>query len=164
MTSNHRSRSRARAGGWLALLAATFVLGGTAIAATVSRTQTRVEAGAVGSAKAKCKGGRSALSGGFAAPGFNPDSDAATVARLTSKRVGKRGIKTRAFNFGSEAGDIVSFAYCGKPARPPSVRSKSVQVPPPANARRSSSAPTAARRSAVASPPATSRKAAPPWS
>jgi hypothetical protein len=84
----------------------------------------------MGSATARCKHGQVALAAGFAAPGFDPSSSGGPVARFDSVPAGKRGVKTTGFNFGSDPGELDSFAYCGKRARPPQVRSKRVQVTP----------------------------------
>jgi hypothetical protein len=89
----------------------TGTMGASAIALESARQSTTIDAGTFGTAIAQCQGGRTAVSGGFAAPGFDP-SNGPTVGRLGSKRVGKSGIETRAFNFDGQAGDLVSFVYC----------------------------------------------------
>src|SRR3989442_11432220 len=71
-----------------------------------------------------------ALAAGFASPGFDPAAGGGPVARFDSMPAGKRGVTTTGFNFGNQAGELASFAYCGNRARPPRVRSKRVQVAP----------------------------------
>src|SRR6185295_13615959 len=101
----------------------------TAMALQSARESTTVAPGSFGTAVAKCRGDRTAVSGGFAAPGFDPNAGA-TVGRLGSKRVSKRGIETRAFNFGNQAGALISFAYCAQHSHGLRVRSTTTQVDP----------------------------------
>ena len=101
----------------------------TAMALQRARESTTVAPGSFGTAVAKCRGDRTAVSGGFAAPGFDPNAGA-TVGRLGSKRVSKRGIETRAFNFGNQAGALISFAYCAQHSHGLRVRSTTTQVDP----------------------------------
>jgi hypothetical protein len=68
------------------------------------------------------------VAAGFQAPGFDPDNSSSTVARVSSSLIGNRRVKTRAFNFGTQEGDLVSFAYCRRAAHPPRVRSNSVSL------------------------------------
>ncbi|TMK75834.1 MAG: hypothetical protein E6G48_00615 [Actinobacteria bacterium] len=82
-----------------------------AIALRSARQSKTIPSGSFGTAVAKCRGRRTAVSGGFAAPGFDANNGP-TIGRLSSKRVGRRRIETRALNFGNQAGDLVSFAYC----------------------------------------------------
>jgi hypothetical protein len=114
MPDRIRSSNRMRLGrSILIAVAVTATVGcSVAIALRGARQSTTIAPGTFGTALAKCKGRRSAVSGGFAAPGFNPSSGEATVGRLGSKSANKHGIETRALNFGSTAGDLVSFAYC----------------------------------------------------
>jgi hypothetical protein len=112
------------------LAVATLGLGGMALAAGSSRSSRTVPSGQSRSVTARCKPGRTAVSGGFAAPGFTPNSTGSTVARFTAKRVGKRGFRASAANFGSQDGQLVALAYCAKPSHAIRVRSKRVQVPP----------------------------------
>jgi hypothetical protein len=102
-----------------------------ALGAVQRRATTMVSPEAKGSATAKCKHGQVALASGFASPGFNPGGGGGPVVRLDSTLAGKRAIKTVGFNFSDTgARELESFAYCGKRARPPKVRSKHVQVAP----------------------------------
>ena len=101
-----------------------------ALGAVQRRSCDDVPPQATGSATAKCKHGQVALAAGFAAPDFDPSSGGGPVARFASRFAGKRGVKTTGFNFGNNPSELDSFAYCGKRARPPEVRSKSVQVTP----------------------------------
>lgn len=101
-----------------------------ALGAHQRRAATTLSPQATGSATAKCKHGQVALAAGFAAPGFDPSSGGGPVVRFDSMPAGKRGVKTTGFNFGNDPGELDSFAYCGKRARPPEVRSKRVQVQP----------------------------------
>jgi hypothetical protein len=118
--------------GRLTLIAAVLVvaMGSSALALQRARQSTTVAPGSFGAAVAECKTGRTAVSGGFAAPGFDPTNTGATVGRIGSKRVGKREIKTQAFNFGNDAGKLVSFAYCARRGHGLRVRSASTRVEP----------------------------------
>lgn len=116
---------------WVAIAAAVMMIAGATVAlgAVQRRAATTVPPQATGSATAKCKHGQVALAVGFAAPDFDPNgSGGGPVARFASRFAGKRGVKTTGFNFGNNASELDSFAYCGKRARPPEVRSKRVQV------------------------------------
>lgn len=124
-----------RAARWIPLaaaVAAVMAIAGAAVAlgAVQRRATTSIPSHKAGSATARCKHGQSALAAGFATPGFDPITAEGPVARFSSMPAGRRGAKTRAFNFGSQAGELDSFTYCGKRARPPRIRSKSVQVLP----------------------------------
>lgn len=124
----------ARVARWIAAASGVIAIGGAAVAlgATSSKTTTTVPASSVGSATAHCKSGQVALAGGFAAPGWDPQTaNGGPVARLDSlPAANQRGIKTRGFNFNeNEPGELRSFAYCGKRARPPVVQLDSVQIP-----------------------------------
>jgi hypothetical protein len=124
----------ARAARWIAAAGGVTVLGGGAVAlgATSSKATTAVPASSVGSVTAQCEDGAVALAGGFAAPGWDPrTANGGPVARLDSMpTANQRGIKTRGFNFNeNDAAELRSFAYCGKRAHPPVVRSDSVQIP-----------------------------------
>jgi hypothetical protein len=67
---------------------------------------------------------------GFQSPGFTPDDTQSTTARTSSALIDERRAETKAFNFGAEQGDIVSWAYCRRNAPPPNVRSRSASVLP----------------------------------
>lgn len=108
------------------MLAATSV----AMGSVQRRHETIVPPQVGGSATATCKHGQSALAGGFAAPGFDPSTGDGPVARFDSMPAGRRGITTKAFNFGQKAGKLESFAYCGKRAHPPQIVSKRVRIFP----------------------------------
>jgi hypothetical protein len=84
----------------------------------------------VGSATATCPQGSAAVGGGFQAPGFTPDNSQATVGRTSSALVDDRRVETEAFNFGTQPGEIVSWAYCRHSAAPPDVSSRTVSVLP----------------------------------
>src|SRR5256714_5770557 len=100
-----------------------------ALALRSDRQSTTIAGGTFGTARAQCPGRRTAVSGGFAAPGFNPNPGP-TVGRLGSKSVDKRGIETRALNFGNTAGDLVSFAYCAAHDHGLRLRSATTRVEP----------------------------------
>ncbi len=55
-----------------------------------------------GTAIAECKRGTTAVAGGFAAPGFSPQDNGPSAARLVSKLTGKRQVMTKAYNFGRQ--------------------------------------------------------------
>jgi hypothetical protein len=121
-----------RAGRSVPLAAAVIAIGISTVAlgAVQRRATTTIPPQGTGSATAKCSRGKVALAAGFATPGFT-QSSGGPVARLDSVPAGRRSVKTTGFNFNqSNSGELDSFAYCGKRARPPKVRSKSVQVTP----------------------------------
>ena len=117
---------------WIALAAVVMTIAGAAAAlgAVQRRAATTLPAQATGSVTAKCRHGQVALAAGFASPGFDPAAGGGPVVRFDSMPAGKRGVTTTGFNFGNQAGELASFAYCGKRARPPQVKSKRVQVAP----------------------------------
>jgi hypothetical protein len=117
---------------WVAVAAAMMVIAGATVAlgAVQKRAATSIPPQATGSATANCKHGQVALAAGFAAPGFDPSSGGGPAVRFGSRFAGKRGVKTLGFNFGNDESELESFAYCGKRARPPEVRSKRVQIAP----------------------------------
>jgi len=126
-------RRVAHAGRWIVAAGSVMALSGAAVALGASSNQatTTVAPSSSGSATAKCKDGEVALAGGFAAPGWDPGTaNGGPVARFDSVPTpNQRGIKTAGFNFNdNQAQDLKSFAYCGKRARPPAVRSMSVQI------------------------------------
>jgi hypothetical protein len=112
-----------RDAGWVTVAAAVVVIAGAAIATGTiqKRAATTIPPQATGSAIAKCKHGQVALAAGFASPGFDPNSSGGPTVRFDSMPAGKRGVKTTGFNFGNNPGELDSFAYCGKRARPPQV-------------------------------------------
>ena len=100
-----------------------------AMALKVAKQPATVPSKTFGSALAQCTKGRTAVSGGFAAPGFNPNGGA-TIGRLGFKHAGKGEIKTRGFNFGDAAGDLVSYAYCALHDHGFRIRSANTQIEP----------------------------------
>lgn len=109
-------RSKKASLGQSMLIASALVLTtGSSVATALQseRGSKAIGASDFGTVAAKCDGGRTAVSGGFAAPGFNP-ATGPTVGRIGSKRVGDRQMQTRAFNFSNQAGKLFSFAYCAQ--------------------------------------------------
>ena len=126
----HTSRWRA---GSLALAAAAAVAlptAATAHGAGQASGTSPVPAQSLGSSVATCRPGTGVVANGFDAPAFAPGDNAASVARISSRRVGARKVATDAFNFGGQAGDIVSLAYCARSGKAIRVKSNSVLVPP----------------------------------
>jgi hypothetical protein len=121
-----------RAGRWALLAAglAAIALSAVAMGATSARHRSTIPAQSRGKATAKCKRGTTAVAGGFSALGFNPGNNRGGVARVSSRLVGKRGVKTRGFNFGRQPADLVSLAYCVKHGHGLQVRSSKVFVGP----------------------------------
>lgn len=66
-----------------------------------------------GSATASCPSGSEAVSGGFAAPGFDPNFNQASNIPFSSRRSGN-GWGVDAKNFGQASGKESSFVYCDK--------------------------------------------------
>lgn len=123
-----------RVGRWTLPAAVITMIAGSPAAMAARNTavsqRASVPGQSVGSATANCRPGSAAVAAGFEAPGFVPNDADATVARISSRLVGRRQVKTEAFNFGTQAGGLVSFAYCRKAADPPQLRSDSTSVPP----------------------------------
>jgi hypothetical protein len=124
-----------RVGRWIVAAGAAMVVGSAAVAlgATSNSATKTVPASSMGSVTARCQSGQVALAGGFASPDWDPTTaNGGPVARFTSMpSSNQRGITTSGFNFNdNDAQELKSFAYCGKRARPPKVRSASVQVQP----------------------------------
>jgi hypothetical protein len=122
-----------RAERWVPPAAAAMAIAVSAVAlgAVQKRGTTTVPPQAMGSVTTKCKRGQVALAAGFDAPGYDPSSSSGPVARLDSMPAGKRAIETTGFNFNqTDPGELDSFAYCGKRAQPPLIRSNRVQVTP----------------------------------
>jgi len=125
-----KSSKMSLAGSLLIAAVLVFTTGSSiAMALQRARESTTIAPQSFGTAVAKCRGGRTAVSGGFAAPGFDL-SGGPTVGRLGSKRVSKRGIETRPFNFGGQAGDLISYAYCARHGHGFRVRSATTRVEP----------------------------------
>ena len=91
------------------------VVGGIATARVKTETKsTTIAAGSKGKASAKCPRGSEAISGGFAAPGFDVGPGGGPrLFHFASKRGGDRKWKTQSFNFGTlGSGKLKSIAYC----------------------------------------------------
>ncbi len=131
MPKNRKYRRLISRGRWIAVPAVSVGLVGAsaAMAVTVAKQPGTIPSQGVGSALAQCTGGRTAVAGGFAAPGFDPGGSA-TIARLSSTHAGKGGIKARGFNFGSASGNLVSYAYCARYDHGFQVSSASTQIDP----------------------------------
>jgi hypothetical protein len=110
-----RGWKRIRLGRVAVVAALLTVASGTSVAMAVRtvRQDETIAPGQVGTATAKCRGDRSAVAGGFAAPGFNPNVGS-TIGRIGSRRIGKRQVEARALNFGNQDGVLASFAYCAR--------------------------------------------------
>jgi hypothetical protein len=108
------------------------VAAGMATAKLETRTKTKtIAGGASGGATAKCPKGSEAVSGGFAAPGFDPTYDGRSILPFTSRRVGDRRWKTRGHNFSESGmpGRLISFAYCDTHQPGLKTRSKIASLP-----------------------------------
>lgn len=102
-----------------------------ALALKVSKQPATVPPTAFGAAIAQCSEGRTAVSGGFATPGFDPAAGP-SIGRLGSTHSGKGAIRTRGYNFGDISGDIVSYAYCALHDHGFRIRSASTDIEPQA--------------------------------
>jgi hypothetical protein len=131
MQSRTRRSSNVRLGRSILIAAVLTATMGSSVALALrsDRQSTTIAGGTFGTARAQCPGRRTAVSGGFAAPGFNPTAGP-TVGRLGSRPVSKHGIETRALNFGNTAGDLVSFAYCAAHDHGLRLRSATTRVEP----------------------------------
>src|SRR5690242_20150064 len=65
-------------------------------------------------ATASCSKGTEAVSGGFAAPGFDPQFNGPSILPFGSRRAGDDAWTVDAKNFGASSGKLVSYAYCDK--------------------------------------------------
>ena len=63
-------------------------------------------------ATASCPSGSEAVSGGFAAPGFDPQFNGASNIPFGSRRAGDDGWTVDAKNFGGASGTMSSYVYC----------------------------------------------------
>jgi hypothetical protein len=128
---NERASSTIRLGRSMLIASVLVVAMGSSVAMALQgvREKKTIFPGTSGTVAAKCDGGRTAVSGGFAAPGFDP-ANGPTVGRIGSKRVGKRQIQTRAFNFSNQAGPLISFAYCAQHDHGLELRSATTRVEP----------------------------------
>jgi hypothetical protein len=99
-----------------ALIAAGIVAiaAGMATAKLQTRSKgTRIAGDGNGAAAAKCPRGSEAVSGGFAAPRFDPTFSGRSILPFSSKRAGNRKWKTKGYNFSpAQSGRLISFAYC----------------------------------------------------
>jgi hypothetical protein len=130
---NPRHSRAIRVGRWVTFAAAAMAIAGANVAFGVveRRATTTLSPQATGSATAKCRHGRVALAAGFAAPDFDPTSGGGPAVRFDSMLAGKHRVKTAGFNFSdTDTRELETFAYCGKRAVPPEVRSKRVRVSP----------------------------------
>jgi hypothetical protein len=121
--------------GWIVVgtvMALAMTIGPAAMAArnTAVSERASVPGQSVGSATARCPQGDTAVGAGFQSPGFTPDDSESTAARTSSALIDQRRAETKAFNFGAQPGDIVSWAYCRRSAPPPDVRSRTASVLP----------------------------------
>jgi hypothetical protein len=67
-----------------------------------------------GTATASCPSGTEAVSGGFAAPGFDPLFNGASNIPFGSRRVQDDQWKVDAKNFGGASGTVSSYVYCDR--------------------------------------------------
>jgi hypothetical protein len=122
-----------RTGRWVlaavAVVAINALAGSAAMALKVAKQREPVAAKAVGAALAECPKGRTAVAGGFASPGFDPNGGP-TIGRLGFKHAGRGGIETRGYNFGDATGDLASFAYCALHDHGFRVKSAHTQIEP----------------------------------
>ena len=63
-------------------------------------------------ATASCPSGTEAVSGGFAAPGFDPQFNGASIIPFGSRRTGRDQWTVDAKNFGATSGTMSSYVYC----------------------------------------------------
>ena len=135
MPPNLEHRPPLRRGRWVAAFAVIASIGllgvSTAMALKVAKQDATIQAKAFGTALAECPKGRTAVSGGFAAPGFDPGIGP-SIGRLGFKHAGNGKIKTRGYNLGDVAGDLVSYAYCALHDHGFRIRSASTEIEPQA--------------------------------
>jgi hypothetical protein len=102
---------------WLVVTAGALGLLATASLAIAAGLSTKSKGVAVGpdetaTVAAKCKQGQKAVSGGFQAPVASDPEQDPTIIPHASHKQGGREWSTAAQNFGENAGDLTSFAYC----------------------------------------------------
>lgn len=116
----------------IALCACLTALAGSSIALASGGASGKVTVGShkVGSATVRCPRGTGVIAGGFGSPGFTPGSNGPAVARIGSKRVGKRKLITTGYNFGDKSGVLNSIAYCSRAGRKVRVASYKTFVGP----------------------------------
>jgi hypothetical protein len=115
--------------GGAVLLSVSLAAVPAAIALKVSKRPATIASTAFGAATAQCPKGRTAVAGGFAAPGFNPDAGP-SIGRLGSTHAGNGSIRARGYNFGDIPGDLVSYAYCALHDHGFRIRSASTEIEP----------------------------------
>jgi hypothetical protein len=108
--------SRRRVAVWaFALGTATLVIGMGVASGAKLKTKSASETlspDEFNSVTAKCKQGSKVVSGGFESEFDSPPVTSPFLEVNESRRVGRRGWVTSAFNGGSSEGDLTSFAYC----------------------------------------------------
>ena len=104
--------------------------GSVALARGGASGKASIESHQVGSAIAKCPRRTGVIAGGFSTPKFSPGDNGSSAARIGSQRVGKRKLKTTAFNFGDQTAVIRSLAYCSRAGLRVRVASQKVFVAP----------------------------------
>lgn len=107
----------------LAALAST-----AAITAAPNSKAVDVPSKSIRTATAACKPGQVAVSSGFETPDFGRGNDSG-VARIGVLK-GRNRVSTRAYNFGEDAGELVSHVYCQKGAAPTAGRVVRTNVAP----------------------------------
>jgi hypothetical protein len=107
------------------------IAAGIATAKLQTRSKsTTIAADGNGKAVAKCPRGSEAVSGGFAAPRFDPSFSGRSILPFTSKRAGNRKWKTKGYNFSAtQSGRMISFAYCDTHQPGLTVRARSIVLP-----------------------------------
>ncbi|MGZ8667639.1 MAG: hypothetical protein ACXWZM_11100 [Solirubrobacterales bacterium] len=108
----------------------TLAVGSVALARAGASGKVTIDSHKIGSATGKCPRGTGVIAGGFGSPDFSPGNNQAGVARIGSQRVGKRRLRTTAYNFGDEAGVLNSIAYCSRAGRRVRVASSKVFIGP----------------------------------
>ncbi len=110
----------------------TALAGGSVALASggAASSKVTIDSHKVGSATAQCHRGSGVIAAGFGSPNFSPGNNQAAVARIGSQRVGKRKLKTTAFNFGEQSGTLDSVAYCSRAGRKVRVASYKAFVGP----------------------------------
>jgi hypothetical protein len=99
-----------------------------AITAAPNSNVVDVPSRSIRTATAACKAGQVAVSSGFETPGPGLGNDSG-VARIGVLK-GRTRVTTRAYNFGEDAGALVSHVYCRKGAVPPAWRVARTKVAP----------------------------------
>jgi hypothetical protein len=106
------------------------IVGGIATAKIKTRSKsTTIAADSNGKANARCPRGSEAVSGGFAAPGFDPTFAQRAILPHKSKRGDDRKWKTQDHNFGTQSAKLKSIVYCDTHMRNLRVVSEDEPVP-----------------------------------